>query len=168
MMDRSPASPYTGVVGDEQGTDEDLAAIWLRLLPLFTDRHDTMLELVRRHGLTPPHGFTLVSLSFAPLRMRDLADLMVCDASYITSIVDRLEELGLASRRASDTDRRVKEIELTEAGRAVAAEVAAVMTAPPPAFAALTGNERATLRSILQRVLPEPDFPPSIFRSNRR
>ncbi len=153
---------------DRATSDDELAALWLRLLPLFADRHDAVLELVRAHGLAPPHGFMLVALSSGAMRMRDLADLLVCDASYITGVVDHLEELGLVVRRPSETDRRVKEIELTPRGRKVAAAVTAVMTTPPAAFAELSSTDRATLHSILTKVLPEPEFPPQVFRSRRR
>lgn len=158
---------YDGIV-TPPAPDDDLGQIWLRLLPLFTERHDRLLELVRRHGLTPPHGFMLASLSFGPMRMRDLAELMVCDASYVTGVVDRLEELELAQRRPSERDRRVKEIELTPAGRRLAQKVTAVMTEPPAELAGLGARDRATLRRILEQVLAEPEFPPAIFRSNRR
>ena len=144
--------------------ETEMKAIWARMMPLFSNRHTAVLELVRRHGLTPPHGFALASLSFGPLRMRELADLLVCDASYITSIVDRLEETGVALRRASETDRRVKQIELTPKGHRVADQITALMTEPPTEFAKLTAKERTLLKSILERVLPEPEFPPQIFR----
>lgn len=144
--------------------NSDMKAIWARMMPLFSNRHNAMLDLVRHYGLTPPHGFTLAALSFGPLRMRELADLLVCDASYITSIVDRLEEAGLALRRPSATDRRVKQIELTPKGHRVATQVTALMTDPPAEFTKLTAQERATLKAILERILPEPEFPPQIFR----
>ena len=145
-------------------TDTEMKAIWARIMPLFSNRHTALLELVRRHGLTPPHGFTLASLSFGPLRMRELADALVCDASYITSIVDRLEETGLAVRKPSQTDRRVKQIELTAKGHRVAKQITTLMTDPPTEFSALTARDRSTLITILERILPEPDFPPRIFR----
>jgi DNA-binding MarR family transcriptional regulator len=147
-----------------KNADTELKAIWARMTPLFSDRHTALLELVRQHGLTPPHGFALASLGFGPLRMREMADLLVCDASYITAVVDRLEETGLASRRPSETDRRVKQIELTPKGIRVAKQITTLMTDPPAELTKLTAHERATLKTILERILPEPEFPPQIFR----
>ena len=147
-----------------KNADTELKAIWARIMPLFSDRHNALLDLVRRHGLTPPHGFALASLSFGPLRMREMADLLVCDASYITAVVDRLEESGLALRRPSETDRRVKQIELTAKGQRVANQITTLMTDPPAELTRLTAHERSTLTTILERILPEPEFPPQIFR----
>ena len=48
--------------------------------------------------------------------MRSLADAWGSDASNATWVVDRLERLGLAERRALVTDRRVKLAVLTARG----------------------------------------------------
>ena len=52
------------------------------------------------------------------LRMSDLAETWGCDASYVTTLADGLQERGLAERRPHPTDRRVKTIVLTPEGRA--------------------------------------------------
>ena len=49
--------------------------------------------------------------------MRDLAQAMNCDASYVTAVVDDLERAGYANRRTAPADRRVKTVVLTAAGR---------------------------------------------------
>lgn len=134
---------------------------------LFTDRRDTMFELLAQHGLTPPHAHAIHVLHHGPTRMRDLADRMTCDASYITAIVDKLEERGLAERRAGTTDRRVKEIGLTAAGSDLADRMTNIMTAPPPAFDRLTIAERATLAALLAKVAPDPVGDPMAFPARR-
>ena len=48
--------------------------------------------------------------------MRALADALMCDASMVTWLVDRLEERGLVDRGSSPTDRRVKTLILTPLG----------------------------------------------------
>jgi len=48
--------------------------------------------------------------------MRTLADRWRCDASWVTSLVDSLEERNLVERHVVPTDRRVKTIVLTDAG----------------------------------------------------
>ena len=48
--------------------------------------------------------------------MHELANLLACDNSTVTGIVDRLEARGLVTRRAYPQDRRVKHIALTPAG----------------------------------------------------
>jgi DNA-binding MarR family transcriptional regulator len=91
-------------------------------------------------------------LADGPMRMRDIADLMICDASYVTAIVDNLENLGLAERRPSSVDRRVKEIALTTRGKAAADHIREQMTAPPPALEQLSAAERKALAKILDRL----------------
>ena len=133
-------------------------------MTLFASARDEMFAILLRHELTPPHGFALTMLHEGPLRMRDMADRMTCDASYITSVVDRLEETGLAERRASDTDRRVKEIALTRAGERVALEVRRAMTSPPAVIERLTAAERRTLASLLAKVVPDDEVVSDAFR----
>jgi DNA-binding MarR family transcriptional regulator len=50
------------------------------------------------------------------LPMVRLSTLLTCDASYVTGIVDRLQEQGFVERRENPTDRRVKMIGLTKKG----------------------------------------------------
>ena len=129
-----------------------LDQIWAKLQPLFLGKRTQFFEAMARHGLTPPHGQTLTMLAAGPLRMRDIADLMVCDASYVTAIVDNLEERGLAQRRPSSTDRRVKEIALTPKGVRAAADITQHMTAPPLALARLAPADRKALAKILAKL----------------
>jgi DNA-binding MarR family transcriptional regulator len=84
--------------------------------------------------------------------MRELADHWGCDASYVTSVTDVLEERGLARRWPHPTDRRVKMIVLTEAGVAARKRAFDLLYDPPPAFAALTGAEQRQLRDLLAKV----------------
>ena len=98
------------------------------------------------------------------MRMSDMAARMTCDASYITSVVDRLEQTGLAERRTSPTDRRVKEIALTPAGERVASEVRHTMTAPPAAIERLSVAERRTLAALMAKVVPDDEVVADAFR----
>lgn len=66
--------------------------------------------------LTPAQA-TLLTLLSAPTPMRSLAGRMGCDPSNITGIVDRLEDKGLVERLVDPSDRRVKQIAPTQAGR---------------------------------------------------
>jgi DNA-binding MarR family transcriptional regulator len=49
--------------------------------------------------------------------MRSLAESLHCDASYMTDLVDKLEQRGMIERRSSAEDRRVKLIALTGWGQ---------------------------------------------------
>lgn len=69
-----------------------------------------------RAGITPAQATVLTMLS-TPMPMRGLAERMGCDPSNITGIVDRLEDKGLVQRNSDSSDRRVKQISATPAGR---------------------------------------------------
>ena len=149
-------------MGRPNSSSDDL--LWSRMMTLFAAARDDMFRILLRHELTPPHGFALTMLHEGPMRMRDMADRMTCDASYITSVVDRLEETGLAERRTSPSDRRVKEIALTPAGERVAEEVRRTMTAPPTAIDRLSAAERRTLAALMAKVVPDDEVVSDAFR----
>lgn len=66
--------------------------------------------------LPPAQALALINLR-GPAPMRDLADVLSCDASNVTGIVDGLERRGLVTRRPDPADRRVKHLVLTEEGQ---------------------------------------------------
>jgi DNA-binding MarR family transcriptional regulator len=99
-------------------------------------------------GLTPNDSRALHSLTAGEgLPMRSLAAAWGCDPSNATWIVDRLEALDLAERRAAPEDRRVKLVALTARGERTKAELMDEFYQPPPELAAL---ERADLEKLLE------------------
>ncbi len=98
-------------------------------------------------GLTAGQATILAFLS-SPLPMRGLADRMGCDPSNITGMVDRLEEKGLVERTADPSDRRVKRVAATPAGRSASAgfqdELVRVSS-----LARLDADARRTLLAVL-------------------
>src|SRR5882757_3579802 len=129
MIEFGPALGYGCAVPTDR---DDLAGAWQLLAPLFLARRDSFFAALGELGLNPPHGHGLMSLAAGPIRMRDLAVTMTCDASYVTSVVDRLEELGYALRQESATDRRVREVALTIKGRRVVERLQRLFAEPPP------------------------------------
>jgi DNA-binding MarR family transcriptional regulator len=112
--------------------------------------------LAEAYGLTPAVTKALVHLSADhPTPMRELAGALRCDNSYVTSVVDGLEDRGMARRLPHPTDRRIKVIELTEQGRALARKVRAVLDEPPPAFAALSDAESDQLLALMHKLTDE-------------
>jgi len=65
----------------------------------------------------------MVAKSEEPMSQRTLAGLVDVEGSSMVAMLDRLERDGLVERLASPTDRRVKLVGLTEAGRQVYREV---------------------------------------------
>jgi DNA-binding MarR family transcriptional regulator len=76
-------------------------------------------QLMKRFGLTLTQYWTLVHLESEEGRsFSELADLLICDKSNVTSIVDKFEERGLAERkRGKEGDRRYIRVVLTPQGQ---------------------------------------------------
>jgi DNA-binding MarR family transcriptional regulator len=99
-----------------------------------------------RRGLTPNDARALSSLDRdAGRTMRALAEQWECDASNATWIVDRLERLGLAERRAVPHDRRVRHVVLTAKGERIRADLLEEYHTPP---AELLGMSRRDLEAL--------------------
>src|SRR4051794_41985659 len=82
---------------------------WMRQLLLRGEGHRQILEACSEAGLTP--GMLKMSMQLStdePLPMRELARRFHCDASYVTSIVDGLEQAGGGERRGAPRARRRK------------------------------------------------------------
>jgi DNA-binding MarR family transcriptional regulator len=103
--------------------------------------------------LTPPQLKALLSLEAGGARsMRLLAESWRCDASWVTGIVDGLEERGYVQRQPHPTDRRVKVVALTPLGEKAKARALERLYEPPAAFKALTPEEQVQLRDLLAKV----------------
>src|SRR5438477_9606971 len=95
-------------------------------------QHNRFLQAAGEVGLGPPHAKALLSLtSDEPPPMGMLAEHLSCDASFITSIVDRLEEEGYVERRPSPVDRRGKTVVITKAGQRARERLGGAMCEPP-------------------------------------
>ena len=126
----------------------------MRQLLLSGEGHRQLLRACNGAGLTP--GLLKMSMRLStdtPQPMRDLAAIFHCDASYVTSVVDGLEQQGIAERRPHPSDRRVKTVVLTDHGADVLAQANAVLDEPPAAFDALDAEEQAQLRDLLLRLV---------------
>ncbi|MFD0263941.1 MarR family winged helix-turn-helix transcriptional regulator [Kitasatospora indigofera] len=104
-------------------------------------------------GLTLIQG-KMLSLLGRPLPMRALAELLGCDASNVTGIVDRLEARGLVRREAAPADRRVKTVVLTPEGEEAVRRIRADIVAGLPGLEQLDDHDRRTLRDLLDRAFP--------------
>ncbi|AEY89158.1 MULTISPECIES: MarR family winged helix-turn-helix transcriptional regulator [Streptomyces] len=110
-------------------------------------------EAAGEHTLTGPQARLLSLLSLEPLPMRKLAQKLKCEPSNVTGIVDRLESRGLVERRPDPADRRVKVAAATEEGRRVARDLREGLHFAREPLAALTDDQRRSLRDLLRRML---------------
>lgn len=102
--------------------------------------------------LTPRQLGALLSVPGDPVSMSELADLCRCSASFMTSIVDGLEELDLVERRPDPDDRRVTLVAVTAAGRRCLGRCYEQLAEPPSGFEVLSAEETRALRDLVVRV----------------
>jgi DNA-binding MarR family transcriptional regulator len=108
-------------------------------------------EVNTEFGLSPMEGRALFGLT-EPIAMGELASAMHCDASYITSITDRLEQQGLVERQVNADDRRVKHLMLTIRGKELREAMLLRAEQDLPATTGLTVEQRIALRDLLRAV----------------
>jgi MarR family transcriptional regulator, transcriptional regulator for hemolysin len=86
-----------------------------------------------------------------------LAQLAFMDKTTLVVTLDEMERRGLAERRVSPADRRVRVIALTDAGRRLLARADAVVTAVhDEVLAGVDGSERETFLAVLARLVDGP------------
>ncbi len=136
-------------VNRESAADDGLAGeAWGLLVPLVYPPR--FIEIAHKLGVTPS---LLGALRFLeqPHTMGRMAELLHCDPSNVTGIVDALEDRRLAERKPSAADRRVKVVELTVAGKRLRARAVEEMFKPPAWIEGLSAADRRALRDILRR-----------------
>src|ERR671931_2189729 len=114
--------------------------------------HGRMGEACGAIGVPP--GAMKILFHLVPgegLPMRDLADHMSVDASYVTGLADALEDRGLVERRPHPSDRRAEKLVLTGEGGAARERAPQGRYEPPASFAALTATEQRQLRDLLRK-----------------
>lgn len=135
----------------EVETRSPAAEAWALMLDLLGSHRATFAAAAAEQSLTPQQAWALRRLDpRQPIPMSDLAEILGCDASNVTGIVDRLEARGLLERRPHPGDRRVKNVAVTRQGEAVRAELLRAMHTPPPALASLSPADQRRLRDVLR------------------
>jgi DNA-binding MarR family transcriptional regulator len=79
---------------------------------------------------------------------------MGIDPSTMVSLIDQLEDAGLAKRRPRPTDRRAREVVITPKGRRVLEQARRLATqVEDDVFGGLSGAERRQVLALLRRAL---------------
>ncbi len=88
---------------------------------------------LERLGLSKVMAAFLNAIATMPIGpTNQLATRFGVNPAWVTDIVDRLEARGEVRRSVSTDDRRVKLLELTEAGRSTHEAIEAIFATPPP------------------------------------
>ncbi len=127
----------------------------VELLFAYVDRLRTHFEDVAEvKGLTPVQAKVLMFLD-EPSPMSRMAESLCCDPSNITGVVDRLEERGLLAREEAPEDRRVKNLQVTAAGRRVRDAFTLSLFSDVPGMKGLSPAQVADLHRMLARLCGE-------------
>ena len=94
-----------------------------------------------------------MTISEAPLSMRELATDLGIDAPYATVVVDDLERRGLVERSVSSSDRRAKVVDLTIEGRTLARRARSILERPPVEMESLSMKQLSTLHHTLSTLM---------------
>jgi DNA-binding MarR family transcriptional regulator len=109
--------------------------------------------VAQQFGLSPKQLVLIWRLSpDSTVSMRAMGDKLSCDPSFMTGMVDRLEEDGLIERRPDPGDRRVTLIALTDKGVEFRDSALAALHEPPAEFDALDRDELDQLAKLLGKV----------------
>ncbi|HZU54634.1 MAG TPA: MarR family transcriptional regulator [Actinocrinis sp.] len=114
--------------------------------------HDEYEAAAAAHDLTGVQAKLLGVVADHPVPMNQIATVLKCEPSNITGLVDRLAARGLVTRQPSPTDRRVKLVAATAVGAEVSGKVWANLDFAAEPLAALSEDERRTLRDLLRRI----------------
>jgi DNA-binding MarR family transcriptional regulator len=145
VQDDNPDTIYPGMAVD---TSPGTVVMLMRLATAIKKRSTEELMGVKLRQLM------LLSYlsSGAPALQQQLCESLWLDANNCVLLLNELEDLGYVERRRDPTDRRRHVVDLTEAGRAALERAEhAQESLGDELFAALTDEERATLRSLLGR-----------------
>jgi DNA-binding MarR family transcriptional regulator len=135
--------------------DESASEAWRRIRAI---SHNPA-AMAACHQVTKETGLPLApqrALLVFPLdrtiSMRELATRLGCDNSYVTSLIDALEERDMAFRQPHPHDRRIKVIALTSHGHNIAKRLQLADATPPISFDNLNKREITQLRNLLRKV----------------
>lgn len=110
---------------------------------------------LRTQNLTTPKMRTLAILTVVPgLTINELSVYAVTEQSTMSRTLEAMEQAGLIRRQARDSDARVREIYLTDSGRAeFDAAWPAMYARSEDMFTDIPDAERAAFVSTLQKIL---------------
>jgi len=161
MVSKSDSTPFINAMScslvefyraEDYKTDDSIGYLMRRILSLIAHGVERELEPT---GLTNAQWVPLLKLyRGCGSTVAELARQCDLDAGSMTRLLDRLEAKQLCRRVRSSDDRRVVNLELTEAGRAAAQEIPAILSRVQNAhLAGFSVEEWQVLKGYLRRIL---------------
>ena len=140
----------------ERHDDRPQDDLWPTMVEFLLAMRNWWVALCAECDLTAAQGHALRVLDpKRPVAMSALAEALVCDASNVTGIVDKLESRGLIARQGSDQDRRVKQLAVTEKGALLRDKLIAGAMKAPATIASLSADAKARLAALLRTLMTE-------------
>lgn len=135
---------------------------FLSFLPRLHKKVFAGCQALEQLNMTPSQFNTLQVVSLRPeWRMTDLSTRLHVSAGSLTTMMNRLIELGLVERTRSTTDRRVVTVKLTEKGTSVLkngrdhmrSTLAAILATLPPADRVELGASLESMNAIMNKIV---------------
>ena len=127
---------------------------------------DALTSLVKQAGAVgqsiaggvglAPHDLLAMFKLDGTLPMKELAQRMGCDASFITTIADNLEKRGFLRREPGQRDRRVKNLVLTGDGISIKDRLMSQLAERMPWCYALDEEERRCFLRLVRKMVDTP------------
>ena len=122
------------------------------IMMLVTTCKQHLNQIAKDNGLTAIQLFALRAIAEGNNATGKIAQILHCDASNVTGIVDRLTLLGFVTRKESPSDRRVKTLQLTKEGEIMMQD--ALKSLPSKLGCdRLTLQEAESLHSIISKLI---------------
>ena len=135
---------------DESSIDAEILRLVDGLLGLVWAR---FFARIAEFELSAPEAKALKFLSLdRPITMRELSSKLHSNPSNVTVVVSRLEGRGLV-RRSGAQDRRVRGVQLTEAGVRLWERLSERLAEDHPAVNGLSPAQKETFRKILRQLV---------------
>ncbi len=136
----------------------DAMAVIGRLIHIGDHLKDSASQALKPHGLAYTDFDILATLRRSPsphkLTPTELSNTVLLTSGAMTAALRRLEDKSLISRPSSTTDARIKAVQLTEAGSALAALAAKTRFEEASARAnSLNTNEQDQLATLLRKLI---------------
>lgn len=129
----------------------DVVGLWFEMQARL-QAHFT--ELAGQHDLSASQAKVLMQLQpDVPVTMRTLAGQLQYDASNLTGVVDRLEDMKAVRRQAQPNDRRAKAVLLTDEGKRLREAFWERLTSKSGPLGRLNTRELTSLRVLLRSAL---------------
>jgi DNA-binding MarR family transcriptional regulator len=146
---------YPGSTLIEEAIPDELG-VTLLLVRVVDRVKQSIRDVADQMGLSTAQLDVLRQLhSSGPAPMSHLAQVLHCEASNLTGLVDKLEARDLVERRADPEDRRVRVVALTEQGQRATHEAWFAVSRLCP-FMNLSRKDKSQLRRMLSAALDQP------------